>query len=41
MFDVDFLMGQFDPDVRGLVKVKIVHGSWKREDGNRFAIEVS
>lgn len=41
MIDVDFVMSQFDADVRGLVKVKIVHGSWKREDGSRAAIEVS
>lgn len=40
MIDVDFLMRQFDEDVRDLVQVKVVHGSWKREDGNRIAIEV-
>lgn len=41
MFDVDFLMSQFDEDVRGLVKVKVVHGSWKRESPNRERIDVS
>jgi tyrosyl-DNA phosphodiesterase-1 len=41
LFDVDFLMSQFDEDVRGLVKVKVVHGSWRREDSNRIRIEVS
>ena len=40
LFDVDWLMAQFDSDVRDLVYVKIVHGSWKREAPNRIAIEV-
>ncbi|PGH27033.1 hypothetical protein AJ80_01218 [Polytolypa hystricis UAMH7299] len=39
LFDVDFLMSQFDEDVRGLVKVKVVHGSWKREAPNRIRID--
>ncbi|KXG54169.1 Tyrosyl-DNA phosphodiesterase [Penicillium griseofulvum] len=39
LFDVDFLMSQFDEDVRGLVQVKVVHGSWRREDSNRIRIE--
>lgn len=38
-FDVGWTMRHFDADVRSLVKVKIVHGSWKREDGNRQGIE--
>ncbi|KAK5939708.1 hypothetical protein PMZ80_008088 [Knufia obscura] len=38
-FDVNWTMQHFDADVRQLVNVKIVHGSWKREDGNRQAIE--
>lgn len=38
-FDVDWLMAHLDPDVRSLVKVKIVHGSWKKEDTNRIRIE--
>ncbi|KAL5047256.1 hypothetical protein BDW71DRAFT_196994 [Aspergillus fruticulosus] len=38
-FDVDFLMSQFDEDVRSLVTVKVVHGSWKRESENRVRIE--
>lgn len=40
LFDVDFLMSQFDEDVRGLVQVKIVHGSWRKEDTNRIRVEV-
>ncbi|PGH30971.1 tyrosyl-DNA phosphodiesterase 1 [[Emmonsia] crescens] len=39
MFDVDFLMSQFDEDVRNLVKVKIIHGSWKKESPNRIHID--
>lgn len=30
----------FDPDTRELVQVKVVHGSWKREDMNGIGIEV-
>lgn len=41
LFDVDFLMSNFDEDVRGLVKVKVVHGSWERESANRVRVEVS
>jgi tyrosyl-DNA phosphodiesterase-1 len=41
LFDVDFLMSQFDEDVRGLVQVKVVHGSWRREATNRIRVEVS
>lgn len=39
-FDVDFVMSQFDEDVRNIVKVKIVHGSWKKDSPNRIAIDV-
>ncbi|KAL2872355.1 tyrosyl-DNA phosphodiesterase-domain-containing protein [Aspergillus lucknowensis] len=39
LFDVDFLMRQFDEDVRSLVRVKVVHGSWKRESDNRVRID--
>jgi tyrosyl-DNA phosphodiesterase-1 len=38
-FDIDWMMTHFDPDVRALVKVRVVHGSWKKEDGNRIGIE--
>lgn len=40
LIDVDFLMSQFDEDVRSLVKVKVVHGSWKRDEPNRIRINV-
>ena len=40
LFDVDFLLSQFDEDVRGLVQVKVVHGSWRKEDTNRIRVEV-
>ncbi|KAH8691319.1 putative tyrosyl-DNA phosphodiesterase [Talaromyces proteolyticus] len=38
-FDVDFIMRQFDEDVRNIVKVKIVHGSWKKDSPNRIGID--
>lgn len=40
LHSIRFLMDAFDPDTRGLVKVHVVHGSWKREDSNRQAILV-
>lgn len=40
MFDVDFLMSQFDDDVRGIVQVKVVHGSWRADSVNRMVINV-
>ena len=40
LHDVDFIMSQFDEDVRRLVKVKVVHGSWKRDAPNRVRIDV-
>ncbi|KAJ5363087.1 hypothetical protein N7541_003931 [Penicillium brevicompactum] len=39
LFDVDFLMSNFDEDVRSLVKVKVVHGSWQKEAPNRIRVE--
>ena len=41
LFDVDFLMSHFDEDVRSLVQVKVVHGSWQKEAANRIRVEVS
>lgn len=41
MHDIEFLLGAFDQDTRHLVKLHIVHGSWKREDSLRIMIEVS
>lgn len=38
-FDVNWTMQHFDADVRSLVQVKVIHGSWKQEDGNRQGIE--
>ncbi|KAF1945002.1 tyrosyl-DNA phosphodiesterase 1 [Clathrospora elynae] len=38
LFDLDFVMQHFDSDVRDMVKVKIVHGFWKRDDENRIAL---
>ncbi|KAL2176846.1 tyrosyl-DNA phosphodiesterase I [Thermothelomyces heterothallicus CBS 202.75] len=39
LHDIDFLMAAFDPDVRHLVKVHVVHGFWKREDPNRLELQ--
>lgn len=34
------IRAQFDPDIRQLVQVKIVHGSWRAEDQNKLRLEV-
>lgn len=39
LFDVDFVMSQFDEDIRDLVQVKIVHGSWKKDAPNKIRID--
>ncbi|KAJ5569657.1 uncharacterized protein N7459_009087 [Penicillium hispanicum] len=39
LFDVDFLMAHFDEDVRSLVQVKVVHGSWERESANKVRVD--
>ncbi|KAE8384377.1 tyrosyl-DNA phosphodiesterase I [Aspergillus alliaceus] len=39
LHDVDFMLNQFDEDVRRLVRVKVVHGSWKRDAPNRVRID--
>ncbi|KAF2199197.1 phospholipase D/nuclease [Delitschia confertaspora ATCC 74209] len=39
LFHLDFLMSALDPDTRHLVQVRVVHGSWKREDSNRIELE--
>ncbi|KAM0283114.1 hypothetical protein ACHAQH_002718 [Verticillium albo-atrum] len=39
LHDIPFLMSHFDGDTRDLVKVHVVHGFWKREDGNRVALQ--
>ncbi|RAL16448.1 tyrosyl-DNA phosphodiesterase 1 [Aspergillus homomorphus CBS 101889] len=39
LHDVDFVMSQFDEDVRSLIQLKVVHGSWKREAPNRVRID--
>jgi tyrosyl-DNA phosphodiesterase 1 len=38
-FDIDWMMQYFDQDIRRLVKVKVIHGSWKREDSNKVGID--
>ncbi|CZT06206.1 related to TDP1 Tyr-DNA phosphodiesterase [Rhynchosporium agropyri] len=36
LHNLDFLMDAFDPDIRELVKVHVIHGFWKREDQSRL-----
>ncbi len=38
-FDIDWMMQFFDADIRDLVQVKVVHGSWRNEDSNKLAID--
>ncbi|KAF2125074.1 phospholipase D/nuclease [Dothidotthia symphoricarpi CBS 119687] len=38
LFDLGFVMKHFDHDTRDIVKVKIVHGFWKRDDERRIAL---
>lgn len=40
LHDLDFLMDAFDPDVRDLVKVHVIHGFWKKEDPSRLRLQV-
>lgn len=40
LHDIELLMAAFDPDVRHLVKVHVVHGFWKKEDPSRLELEV-
>ena len=40
LHDLDYLMQQFDPDVKELVKVHVVHGFWKNEDQSRLSLKV-
>ncbi|KMU80487.1 tyrosyl-DNA phosphodiesterase 1 [Coccidioides immitis RMSCC 3703] len=39
LFDIDFLMKQFDPDVKNLIKIRVIHGSWKKDSPNRIYID--
>ncbi|KAM0794762.1 tyrosyl-DNA phosphodiesterase I [Usnea florida] len=39
LFDMDFVMRHFDQDTRDIVQIRVVHGSWKREDPNGIHIE--
>ncbi|KAH9876964.1 hypothetical protein IAQ61_002325 [Plenodomus lingam] len=38
LFDLGFVMQHFDSDVRHMVKVKIVHGFWRRDDERRIEL---
>lgn len=39
LHDLNFLMQAFDPDVRNLVKVNVVHGFWKQDDDQRSRLQ--
>ncbi|ERF69581.1 hypothetical protein EPUS_01911 [Endocarpon pusillum Z07020] len=39
LYDVDWVMQQFDPDIQHIVSVVLVHGSWRREDPNKIHID--
>ncbi|KAF7505866.1 hypothetical protein GJ744_012488 [Endocarpon pusillum] len=39
LYDVDWVMQQFDPDIQHIVSVILVHGSWRREDPNKIHID--
>ncbi|KAI6785103.1 uncharacterized protein J7T54_006745 [Emericellopsis cladophorae] len=41
LHDIDFLMDAFDPDIRHLVNVHVVHGFWKQEDPSRLRLSPS
>jgi tyrosyl-DNA phosphodiesterase 1 len=38
LHDLDFLMEAFDPDVRDLVNVRVVHGFWKKEESESLKV---
>ncbi|KAG9247035.1 tyrosyl-DNA phosphodiesterase I [Calycina marina] len=38
LHDLEFLMDQFDSDVKDLVKVHVIHGFWRKEDGSRLRL---
>lgn len=40
LHDLNYLMEQFDSDVRDLVKVHVIHGFWKNEDQSRLRLKV-
>ena len=40
LHNLDFLMDAFDPDIRDLVNVHVVHGFWKNEDPSRLSLKV-
>lgn len=40
LHDIDFLMDAFDPDVKDLVNVHVIHGFWKKEDTSRQNLKV-
>lgn len=41
LFDVEWLLSQFDADVRDQVRLNVVHGSWRKESENKIAIDAA
>lgn len=39
LFDIDFVMQHIDADVRNLIKLKIIHGFWKKDDERRIRLQ--
>ncbi len=39
--DKDACRSQLDEDVRDTVQVKVIHGSWKKEDSNKARIDAA
>ncbi|KLU81943.1 hypothetical protein MAPG_01023 [Magnaporthiopsis poae ATCC 64411] len=39
LHDINFLLGNFDEDVRHMVKVNVVHGFWKKDDPRRIDLQ--
>lgn len=40
LHNLDFLMESFDPDVKNMVKVHVVHGFWRNEDSSKAHLKV-
>ncbi|KAF2637519.1 phospholipase D/nuclease [Massarina eburnea CBS 473.64] len=38
LFDIEFVLQHFDPDVRHIAKLNIIHGFWKRDDERKIAL---
>lgn len=39
LHDLDFLMETFDPDVRDMIRIHVVHGFWKAEEAQNLKVQ--